>query len=540
MKNPLLQLLSVEERSDGVYIRVIRDSNKETLLKAIVNALEGALVCNYDTEAIRDVVTRARGLFERIGPPLIYYNPAFDAFAQVTAESLSATLQINSSCVAEGLRPSVEELRYCLKRQGVVYGILDDQLQALVHEGLYDKTLEIAWGKKPVNGRDGTIAYEIEIAHDRRPALLPNGNVDYRSIKSFTQVSGGQIIAKKTPPTPGIAGYAVNGREIAALVGKDYELREGENIAISADGNHLVAVNSGVIYEDEGILHIKQNLEIAHDVDFTVGNVRFCGTVEVQGNVLPGFCIESDENIIIHGEVEAATVRSRNGTVTIRKGVIGKGDARIFAKKGISVSFAQNAELFTEGELVVDRSLLHCTCRCDSFDMVRRDGVVIGGVVEAYRAVELMQLGSQEGVSTTVRLVDKTRLALEQKRKEVVMVRDELALQLEPIKKQLSTKAAMLQKSGTVVTERVKAELKKWLDSFNALKVKYDYVEKKIADIDAVLSTPVKCEGFVKVSGDLWPGAVIELYGMSKKITEHLFGKRIVSRGAEVSVEAEG
>lgn len=540
MKNPLLQLLSVEERSDGVYIKIIRDSNKETLLKAIVNALEGALVCNYDLEVIRDVVTRARGLFERIGPAFIYYNPAFDSFAKVAVDTLTATLQVDSGCVVQGLCPTVEELRYCLKRQGVVYGLLNDQLQALVQQGLYDQPLEIARGKMAVNGLDGSICYEIEIVHDRRPALLPNGNVDYRSIKSFTQVSGGQIIARKSPPTPGIAGYAVNGREIAAAQGKDYQLCEGENIAVSADGNHLVAVKSGVIYEDDGIVHIKQNLEIAHDVDFTVGNVRFSGTVEVQGNVLPGFCIESDEDIIIHGEVEAATVRSRNATVTIRKGVIGKGEARIFAKKGISVSFAQNAELFTEGCLVVDRSLLHCTCRCDSFEMMRRDGVLIGGVLEAYRSVELVQLGSQEGVSTTVRLVDKTRVALEEKRMEIVVVRDELALRLEPIKKQLSTKAAMLQKSGTVVTERVKAELKKWLDSFNELKVKFDYVEKKIADIDAVLRTPPLCDGFVKVSGDLWPGSVIELYGVSKKITEHLFGKRIVARGAEVTVEAEG
>lgn len=536
MDNPLSPIVPVEERQDGVYLKVGRDLNKQVLFKTILNALNAARVLNLDLEAIRGVVTRSRGVFERIGPPFEYYNPLFDKYIVVTKSPLLATIKVSATCIVDGIRPTPALVMFALEQNGVVHGIDTAAVQKIVAGELYDSDVEIARGTTAVNGEDGRVEYEVDIDKDNKPQLLPNGSVDFRSIKSFTQVAQGQVIARKVPPTPGVAGRSVLGQEIPAEPGVERGLVGGENIGVSEDGKYLLALKSGIIFEDHGTLEIKQNLEINHNVDFSVGNIKFSGNIAIRGNVLPGFVVESEEDIIIDGEVEAATVRSRNGSVTINKGVIGKNETVIFAKTGITVGFAQNAELTTEGRLMVERSCLHCTCLCETFETERSDATVVGGIVSAYKSITVANVGGAEGAMTRLALVDKERTALKQKHSELEDLRDKLQKEMAPIQKQLQSKAAMFKKAGAAVTERHRAELKKWLDQFNSYKMKCEYVDKKIVEIKAKISVLQNYDGFIKVTGDMMAGTQLELYGLTKPVKNTLTNKRIVLSQSEVEI----
>lgn len=130
------------------------------------------------------------------------------------------------------------------------------------------------------------------------------------------------------------------GGPIAATPGKDIVLPQGLNTSISLDGLCLVAAKTGKIYEENGLYHIQELMEILGDVDFSIGNIKFGGDVLIRGNVLPGFFVESDGNIAVKGEVEAAKIISRKGCVAIEKGVIGKGCTKISGYLGVHISFA--------------------------------------------------------------------------------------------------------------------------------------------------------------------------------------------------------
>jgi len=528
MKNPLAGIVEYEERSDGVYIKVNRDANKPILYRSIVNALEDAMVLEYDGAVIEGVIARGRGAFEKIASPFEYYKSGLDAFVKVDRTALKAMITINSGVIAAGLKPTVASLKYCLKRKNVIHGLDMEALKNIIANNIYDAEVIVAEGTPPRDGFDGKIEYEIKIDPDKKPEILANGNVDFRSIKTFTQVSHKQIIAHKIPPTAGKPGIAVTGEPIAAIMGKDCILQPGENVYVSDDGKSLIAGCSGIIFLTGGMLHIKENLEIARNVDFAVGNIKFSGNVTIRGNVNAGFTVESDEDVTINGEVESATVKSRNGTVTIKKGVIGKDDTFIYGKKGVHLNFAQSAKIITEGELIIDKSILHCECKCD---ILRTDGYsaqIIGGEYKVFTAVEVANLGNKEGISPKIFLIDKQKAILREKRNELLDLKEKLTQQLAPVKKQLNTKANLFKKAGDNVTDRHKTELKKWLDQYNSLKMKFEYVEKKIQEVTDLLKKPENYCGFVKAKGTIFPGTEINLYGNSKIIQSEISNKRFV------------
>ena len=70
--------------------------------------------------------------------------------------------------------------------------------------------------------------------------------------------------------------------------------------------------------------------------------------------------------------------------------------------------------------------------------------------------------------------------------------------------------------------------LKKWVDAYNSLSMKVKYVDKKKAEIKALLTSPANLTGSIKVKGTIYPGAKLDMYGMSHKsiknrMTDKLF-----------------
>ena len=528
MDNPLDAIVDCEERQDGVYIKVPRDANKGILFKAICNALEQAHVLNADVAAVQGVVMRARAAFEKIGPCFEYYDPQFEKYLKVQVTPQKASVRLDAACIVDRLRPTAPVILHALRRNGVVHGIDMLAVQSLVAGERYDAVVDIAHWTPPVKGEDGRVEYLVDIRKDSKPLLLPNGSVDYRSIKSFTQVSKGTVLARKIPPTPGTPGRSVQGQGIPAEPGADQVLLEGEHIAVADGGHSLVAQIAGVIYEEQGFLHIGESLTIDHDIDFSIGNVKFSGKVLIRGNVRAGFIVESEEDVRIEGDVEAATVRSRNGTVTVTRGVIGKDETALFGKKGVAVGFVQNAQLSTDGVLKIERSCLHCTCICETFEMSRSDSVVVGGSVSAWSSINVVNAGSEKGTVTRLALVDRERSALKEKRSELEQLREKLQHEMIPVVKQVQTKSALFKKAGRAVTDRHREELKKWLDQYHSFKLKLDYIDKKIAEIRDRLAQPRSYAGSVTVHGTLSSGTELDLYGLTRLIKAPLVRKRVV------------
>ncbi len=518
MPNPLAHLFPIEERPDGVYATITKESKSHASLPTIFTILDKALVLNYEADHIADVYNRGRGAPEKLGAPFEYYDTALDRYVEVSIADQKATATISSLTVTDKKVFTQHSFLYCLKRKGVKCGYDTGAIDALVANMVYDNTVVVALATAPVNGEDAKIEFKIDLAVDLKPKIRPDGTVDFHEIKTFILVAENQVIAEKAQPTLGKSGVDVNGAEIPAQPGKDVLLPAGQNTHTSPDGKTLFASKAGVLKTEGHQINVSEHLKIPNDVDFSVGNIKYSGELEIAGSVKPGFTVESDGSILIRGEVESAIVRSRNSSVTIGSGLLGKDDTHIYAKTSVSLFFAQGSSITSEGVITVDKYCMHCLCCCDTFKTTNRAAEVAGGHVKAYTSIELMHAGNASGLETRLSLVDKQKELLEAKSLELRNLRTQIVDKLEPIKKQVQAKAAIFKKAGDLVTDRQKLEMKKWIDAYNDLTMKLKYVDQKIEELKNAIASRTTFEGFIKISGDIYPGVIIDLYGITRII----------------------
>lgn len=535
MTNPLAQFVSVEERADGVYIKVPREKKGEIRIGEWKRALDSAGVLNYDLGRIDQVIRRASGAAEKIGPPFEVYDRRIEDFIQVQVTDKQALMRIDSNCVEYNVKPTPAGLVYFLGKSGVKHGMLVDTVQRAAAEMKMDADIVVARAVPPQNGEHGRIDYEIEINPNHAPQMRSDGSVDYRDIHAFVHVAKGQAIAHKVPPTPGKPGMTVTGKEIPPTPGKEAVLPGGENTYVSDDGSYLMAGCSGVLRKEGDLVHIHEELTVPGDVDFSAGNVKHSGNVIVNGDVKPGFSVDAEGDITIRGIVESANVCSRSGSVRIVQGVLGKGESEIRAGKGITVGFVQDATVEAGGKLVVEKHCLHCRVRCDMLEAGDRQSSVVGGEVRASEHIKAYRIGNEKSIETRVSIIDKEKELNKEKLKELEELRKKIGEKLEPVKKQVKSKSAILRKAGGNVTGRAREETKKWIDAYNSLNAKAQYVDKKIAELGNAIKQPRNYKGYIKVEGDIFPGAVIDLYGSRKAISQKMSNKvfRLSSEGVE-------
>jgi hypothetical protein len=146
-------------------------------------------------------------------------------------------------------------------------------------------------------------------------------------------------------------------------------------------------------------------------------------------------------------------------------------------------------------------------------------------------------VGNEKGVVTTLSLVDKNELVNREKLKELDALQKKLSQALEPVKKQLKTKAAILKKMGNT-SDRMAEELKKWLNMYNDLTLKMKYVDKNMADVKEKLKNPTTCDGYIKILGDIFPGSTVSFFGVAKTIKVTMTNKTF--RMKDGSVDSEG
>jgi len=536
--NPLKKFFPVEERADGSYIKVTREVRDALHIEDVAVALEQSFVTNADVAKIKDVVSRARGGFEKIGVSFEYYNADLDKFVDINFSPLLASMRMNSAVVTNGIKISEASLLYCLKRKGIVHGIKHNAVKDVVVSKLFDKDIEIAVGKPAENGADAKLIYEIDLDKAIKPQEDDKGKVDFRNINSIAQVASGQSIAHKEPPGKGVAGIDVNGKEIPPVPGNDIIVRGGKNTVVSEDGKILKATASGYIYKQDDVVNVSEQLSIKNDVDFSVGNIKFTGDIQIQGNVLPGFTIETGGNIAINGEVESAKIISRNGSVHFGKGIVGKNDMLVTAKQDVNLVFAQASTITAENEIVIDKFCMHCALSGNVVKGTHPHSAIIGGTCMAFSHIETGTVGNDKGIETRLQLFDKEEHALIEKITQLETLEQKLQTELDPINKQLHTKAAIFKQAGAHITARQAEEMKKWIDAHNQLAAKVKFVQDKIKGLKEDLKKPRDRKGYIKISGDIFPGTELNLYGITKLIKEKMSNK--LFRVHEGAVGTEG
>ncbi len=297
-----------------------------------------------------------------------------------------------------GTHKTRDEILQILADHGVVYGIREDNIE----DYLKNKTDSFlaAEGVMPKRGTDGYYEFFFRTELSREPIIREDGSTDYQNTQYFEQVSAGQVIAVYHEAKPGVSGRNVKGRNLPARMGREKSVLIGKGFSVSEDRKTYTAEISGKIDLKRNHITIAPLL-ITTDVTTSTGNLRFAGSIWVKGNVGSGVVISASEDLLIEGNVEAATLKS-GGSMIIKKGVSGAGTALLEAGSEIRGKFFEGATLRAGGSI---RANYVMNCDMSSGDQIEVSGAkgsIVGGETMALNGIKATQIGNRANILTHI------------------------------------------------------------------------------------------------------------------------------------------
>ncbi|MEY8387657.1 FapA family protein [Oscillospiraceae bacterium 38-13] len=307
--------------------------------------------------------------------------------------------------IGQGEELSRKMVQLALAEHNVTFGI-DKKLVDRVsrEQEKYFNLYLIAKGKPAFDGRNGNIVDYVPRVVERVLEVDEFGQVDYTHLNLICNVKEGQEICRLIRPTEGEPGRTVLDQEIPAKSGKSVPLPKGRNTEISEDGDALLAMIPGHVEFTGHNFQVKPVLDIDGDVDFSTGNIKFVGDVNIKGDVLSGFSVRAMGNIQVGGVVEAGSTVEAGGDLTVVKGILGDGSTVIRSSRCIFSKYIENATIYVRENLQTD-CIVNGHVYCDGEVIVRSGrGSIIGGRIWAAKKVSASTIGAKSEVRTAIAL----------------------------------------------------------------------------------------------------------------------------------------
>lgn len=307
--------------------------------------------------------------------------------------------------VGQGEELTRDMIYQALAAQGISYGLNTALLDRAAHDrDRYFNLYLVAQGKPAFDGRNGNIVDYFPRELQRTLEVDEFGQVDYTALNLICNVKEGQEICRLIRPTEGEPGRTVLDQEVPAKSGKAVPLPKGRNTEVSEDGDALLASIPGHVEFSGRNFQVKPVLDIDGDVDFSTGNIKFVGDVNIKGDVISGFAVNAMGNVYVGGVVEAGGTVESGGDLTVAKGILGDGSTVIRAARCIFAKYIENATIYVRENLQTD-CIVNGQIYCDGeIQVCSGRGSIMGGRVWAGKRVSASAIGAKSEVKTSVAL----------------------------------------------------------------------------------------------------------------------------------------
>ena len=322
---------------------------------------------------------------------------------EISADALEAWLNLMPPD-EEGDLPTLPNLMELIRKCGLLHGLREDVLGQCYDKASQEKiaTVQqlIAFGDPAVPGRDAMIRMEVEVGVIPGK-VLDDGRIDFRERRAFVAVKKDQVLAVKIPATSGRRGINVRGEEISAFDGVDIAVKTADLCAFNPDDGTIRATGAGILSMVGGnTFRVSAKQDISGDVDFSTGNIRFQGNLEITGSVQPGFTVASRGDVRIGGSVQSAKVNA-HGNLIIAGGVVGE-TSSIHAEGDIDVKFIERGKAVCGGSLRLQGSAYYSDIAAEKDIVGQPDSRIIGGNVRCGGSITIGTVGSAATTDTAL------------------------------------------------------------------------------------------------------------------------------------------
>lgn len=330
-----------------------------------------------------------------------------DSCLTISEDRMKAVLNLSPMSDMEK-EPTIQDIVRVLKHQDVKQGVHRDAIYEMLEKKEYHQDVVVAEGKQAVDGEDGRFLYYFRKELKRKPKVLENGSVDYKSMELFEVVEKDQLIAEYQPATAGMFGYDITGRLLSPKKGRELPPLRGQGFTMTEDKKKYYSLMDGIIeLGEDGTLDVRNMYTLTGNVDASTGNINFDGDVNIMGNVEAGFVVTATGNVVVDGHCEGGKICAGKDIV-IRKGCQGQGVGEICAAGAVTGQFFESTKI-SAGENVVASYLLNCNVKCAGKLLVEgKKGVIIGGYTCAKQGINCFGIGNVAEIRTVIEVgIDK-------------------------------------------------------------------------------------------------------------------------------------
>jgi len=509
--------------SDGALLKVVAPlgRGKKANEKLAVEKLHARAIRDFDEALVKDTVKAASGDWVNVGSFIA--NPAADALltVEIGSQEMEARVVITPPQPG-GCDLSKDVILAYLRNNKVVFGVIEEALQALEDAPRYKEPVLVAQGQRAQNGEDARIQFLFETDRTKLNLEEKNGRVDYKELHLVQNVVEGQALARKVPAQQGVAGRTVTGKLLPAKNGKDLALPLGKNVHAGEDGLTILAdVNGEATYINSKI-NVETVYTITGDVDLKTGNQFFLGTIVVMGNVEDGFSVKATGNIEVRGNVGKAEI-SAEGDVIVHQGITGKGTGTVTAGKTVWAKFIENANILAGENVFVTTSIINSEITAEKRIVCsgQKHASIIGGRYRACEEINAKSIGSPTGGAETILEVGsdpKSKLRMD----ELDAKQKILQRQLDEYDKNIYTmnetkrQRKVLPDDKQAVLDELTHKRDDLAMELATLKAEYDSIQSYLNNL--------KVRGKVSVSGRVYPGTEIVIRDIREKIKNEYKG----------------
>jgi len=471
-----------------------------------------------------------------------FKTPALDALLAACRGTFTVVAQDGELQVTvhppkgQGKPVEVAEIKRQLEQQGYRKGIDAKQLETIVRNAsgqpvaILKLSAEPAAAENPVSGEAPAAAAPPELPRDGTGTQLYSWPWEREREMTAKEMKTALLTADLSD----IAVHA--GQLLAASLaqdqGQDVLFEPGANVLMAAEGRRLYAAVDGLVQWSGNQVAVSPIRRIEGNATARQGNIVTPGSIIVSGDVEDGLTLQADGCIIVLGTVGRAQL-SANGSVTVKKGILGGGQGAVRAGADVYAGFIENARIDAADNVIVDEAILHSTVQAGAKIVCVGDkGVIVGGNVQAGEEVNCRDLGSPAGAETVVvvgaRIGDKT--VLEQVRRDVMLARE----QLETLGKHIG--GLVTRKASGKLDAGEQEQLDRQLSSRKRIESLLERLQAQEKRMAAAIESPVN--GVINVAGIAYAGSKL-VVGRSDPTVLNKEEKRpsFVEKGGMVSVE---
>lgn len=516
-------------QADGVYLRVSKATGYGVAVSDVdvLDEVRRLRVHAFNASVIAEVVKKSDGLPVKIADAQKQERIDAQVEATATPDKMKAFLFLRSP-EGGGAPPTKVMMMSALREKSIVFGIDETILSDLEQFPVYGQNIAVAEGTPSVNGKNGYVAWLVELNKDRKPSIREDGTVDYKDMNLIESVSKGQKLAQLMPPVPGVVGHMVTGTEMRPIDGKPVAFARGRNVVTSQDGQFLLADIDGQILFADGKISVFATYEVKADVDISTGNINVVGNVAIRGNVLAGFTVEAGGNVEVEGVVEGATIRA-GGNIILKRGMIGNNKGVLSAGGDIVAKYIENANVEAKGS-VHSEAIMHSEIKCGGkLELGGKKGLLIGGVARVGREIEAKFIGSVMSTVTVLEVGIDPHL-----RERLKQLRTEIPAMEESLVKSNQAITLLKKIDSAALTDDKREMLAKSTRSKFFYESRLMEAKKEMQDIETRLQQEVS--GRIRVLGSVYNGVRVSIGSCSMYVKETLQYCTLYRDGADVRV----